>query len=172
MIETERLILRSITEKDAEAIYAYSKRENIGINAGWKPHESIEETHEIIKQVFLNQKFVFGMELKATGKLFGSIGLIPDHKRQNESTRMLGYAISNEHWGHGYTTEAARALIHYGFNEWGLTLISAYCYPYNERSKRVLIKSGFEYEGRLRLAELRYDGEILDHDCFSITSCE
>lgn len=76
-IETERLILRPIVESDAEAMYEYCKNENVGINAGWKPHESIGETREIMKLVFLNQEHVFGMVLKETGKLIGSIGLVP-----------------------------------------------------------------------------------------------
>lgn len=93
VIETERLILRPVTESDAEAIYEYSRNENVGINAGWKPHESLQETREVMKIVFLNQENVFGIELKETGKLFGTIGLIPDPKRQNDQARMIGYAI-------------------------------------------------------------------------------
>lgn len=167
---TERLILRPIIESDAEAIFEYSQGENVGINAGWKPHESIEETREIMKQVFLNQEFVFGIELKATGKLIGSIGLVPDPKRQNDGTRMIGYAIGENYWGNGYTTEATRALLRFGFDELNLDLISATCYPYNERSKNVLKKCGFHYEGRLRWAEKRYDGEVLDYECYAIIS--
>lgn len=169
-LETERLILRPITKADAESIYAYSQNKNVGINAGWKPHESIEETHDVMKLVFLNQESVFGIVLKETGKLFGSIGLIPDPKRQNDKTRMIGYAIGEDYWGKGYTTEAVLAVLHYGFEELNLDLISAYCYPYNERSKNVLKKCGFHYEGRLALAEERYDGEILDNECYAIVS--
>ena len=167
-IETERLILRPITESDAEDIYAYSQNEHVGINAGWKPHENIEETREVMKVVFLNQEFVFGMVLKETGKLFGSIGLIPDPKRQNDSTRMIGYAIGENYWGNGFTTEAVLALLRFGFEELNLALISAYCYPSNDRSKNVLKKCGFQYEGRLRLAEKRYDGAVLDNECYAI----
>ncbi|WP_080902800.1 GNAT family N-acetyltransferase [Parabacteroides sp. Marseille-P3160] len=168
IIETGRLILRPITENDAEAIFEYSQSENVGPNAGWKPHANIEETHEIMKLIFLDKENVWGMVLKETGKLFGSIGLIPDPKRENDGTRMLGYAIGEYYWGRGYTTEAVRALINYGFYELELDLISAYCYPFNEKSKRVLKKCGFEYEGKLHLAEKRYDEEILDNECYAI----
>ena len=165
-IETERLILRQITENDAKAVFEYSRDENVGINAGWKPHESIEETRKIMKLVFLDQENVFGIELKETGQLVGSIGLIADPKRQNDKTRMLGYAIGENYWNKGYATEAVQALIRFGFEKLGLHLISAYCYPFNERSKHVLKKCGFEYEGKLHLAEKRYDGEILDNECY------
>ncbi|WP_203558197.1 GNAT family N-acetyltransferase [Bacteroides sp. 214] len=168
MIETERLILRPIVANDAEAIFEYSQSKNVGINAGWKPHESIEETREIMKCAFLDQEYVFGIELKETGKLFGTVGIIPDPKRQNNKTRMIGYAIGEEYWGNGFTTEAVRALLRFGFEELKLDLISAYCYPYNEGSKSVLIKCGFTYEGTLRLAEERYDGVVFDNDCYFI----
>lgn len=167
-IETERLILRPIVESDAEDIFEYARNEHVGRSAGWKPHESMEETREIMKLVFLAKENVFGMELKETGKLIGSIGIVPDPKRQNDKARMLGYAVGVEHWGNGYTMEAAMALIRYGFEALNLDLISAYCYPFNARSQRVIEKCGFEYEGRLRLAEKRYDGAILDCDCYSI----
>ncbi len=167
-IETERLILRPITESDAEAIYEYSQNKNVGINAGWKPHESIEETREIMPLVFLNQEYVFGMVLKETGKLFGTIGIIPDPKRQNDKTRMLGYAIGENYWRKGFATEAVLAVLRFGFEELDLDLISAYCYPFNGKSKRVLEKCGFQYEGCLRFAEKRYDGEVVDNNCYAI----
>ena len=169
LIETERLILRPIIENDAEAIFEYCRNENVGKNAGWKPHESLEETREIMKQVFLNKENVYGMVLKESGKLFGSIGLVTDPKRQNDKTRMIGYAIGESYWNKGFTSEAVQALIRFGFTNLGLQLISAYCYPYNLSSKKVLMKCGFQYEGTLCMAEKRYDGAILDNDCYYIT---
>lgn len=51
-IRTERLILRSVTENDAEDIYEYSKDPEIGPKAGWKPHESVEETKKLLPDIF------------------------------------------------------------------------------------------------------------------------
>lgn len=167
IIETERLLLRPITEDDAELFFEYCRNEHIGLNAGWKPHATIEETIEVIRAFYLDKENAFGIELKETGRLVGSIGLMPDPKRQNDRTHMLGYTIAEEYWGKGYATEAAHALVEFGFNELSLDLISAYCYPFNERSKRVLEKCGFSYEGRLRKAEIRFDGEVIDHECYS-----
>jgi putative acetyltransferase len=172
LIETERLLLRPVTENDAEALFEYCRNVNIGSNAGWKPHESIEETREIIKLVFLDKEHVFGIVLKETGQLFGSIGLIPDPKRQNDKTRMTGYAIAENYWNKGYATEALQAVLRFGFEKLELQLISAYCYPFNEQSKKVLKKCGFQYEGKLHLAEKRYDGIILDNDCYYITEIQ
>ena len=58
-----------------------------------------------------------------------------------------------EHWGHGYATEAARALVTFGFEELGLARISSWCISENVRSSRVLDKIGMHLEGRLRANE-------------------
>lgn len=168
MIETERLILRGITMEDAQDIYAYSKEANVGPNAGWKPHESIEETKKIMDEIFINKEGVFGIVLKGTGRLIGTVGLIEDPKRENKRARMLGYAMSEKYWGHGYMTEAVKAVIRYGFEKQDLSIISAYCYPHNARSKSVIRKCGFEYEGTLKLCETSFNGITYDNECYSL----
>jgi len=168
-LETERLILRPVVIDDADDIFEYSRTANVGPSAGWKPHESRVETLEIMKLLFLNKESVFGIVLKETGKLIGSAGLIADPKRENNNVRMLGYAIGEAHWSHGYMAEAVRAILQYGFGNLELSLISAYSYPHNARSKRVLEKCGFTYEGTLKLAEKLYDGTIYDNDCWALT---
>ena len=116
--------------------------------------------------VFVGKEGVFAIVVKETGKLIGTIGLIDDPKRECSGSRMLGYALGEAYWGHGYMTEASQALVHYGMNVLQLRLISAYCYPFNERSKRVLTKLGFQYEGRLALCEELYNGAVYDHECY------
>ena len=150
---TKRLLLRAIDTDDIDDIFEYSNTENVGPNAGWKPHESKEETLEVMKTVFLDKENVWGIVLKYSNKLIGSIGLIEDPKRENERVRMLGYAIGEEYWGKGIMTEAVREVVRYGFNDLHLDLISAYCYPFNNRSKSVIKKCGFHYEGTLKMAE-------------------
>ena len=169
MIETERLILRQIVASDAEDIFAYSSGPNTGMHASWKPHESLRETRAVMSEVFLGQESVFGIELKETHRLIGNIGLVKDYMRANDSVRMLGYALGEDFWGHGFMTEAAKVMIDFGFETMHLDLISATCYPFNVRSRRVLEKLGFRYEGTLALAEKRYDGLVFDTDCFSLS---
>ena len=169
MIETERLILRQIVPADAEEIFAFSRGPETGRDAGWKPHETLEETRLIMQEIFLEQESVFGMVLKETGVMIGSVGLIDDQLRENDSVRMLGYALGEAFWGKGFMTEAAGAVVTYGFEEMHLDLISATCYPANVRSGRVLEKLGFRYEGTLAQAERRYDGKVLDKDCYSLS---
>ncbi|MDD4844660.1 MAG: GNAT family protein [Anaerotignum sp.] len=169
MLKTERLILRILTEDDAFDIFAYSKDEAVGKNAGWKPHESLEESKQILNEVFLGKEDVFGISLKQSGKLIGTLGLMPDFTRINGNARMLGYAIGKDAWGKGFMTEAVAALLSYGFLEKGYGLISVSHYLDNFRSQRVIEKCGFQFEGVQRQAELRYDGTLMDKKWYSLT---
>lgn len=171
-LNTNRLILRPITADDAEDMYEYSKDECVGLNAGWKPHESISETMEIMNLIFIGADCTFGIILKDSGKLIGSAGLIDDPKRENERVRMLGYSIGKDYWGRGYMTEAAKAIIDCGFTNLDIDMVSAYCYPDNVRSKRVLEKLGFVYEGKLSECEKLYNGSIKDNECFALKRAE
>lgn len=98
--------------------------------------------------------------------MIGSVGIIPDPKRENPQARMLGYWLDESHWGKGYMTEAVQSVLDYGFNTLQLNLITANCYPHNERSQQVLKRHGFIYEGTLHQAELTYDGHLYDHQCY------
>ena len=167
-IETERLLLRPIEESDDRDIFRYSKQKQVGPNAGWKPHANIQETRAIMKQLFLGENNLFGIVYRQNGRLIGTIGLIRDAKRENSQVLMLGYAMSKPYWGQGLMTEAAQALIRFGFEQLELELISAYCYPHNDRSKSVLRKCGFAYEGTLRRCATLYDGQTLDEECYSL----
>ena len=165
-IETERLLLRPFRESDAEAFFKCCQNPNIGNNAGWKPHRSLEESQEILRSVFISQPGIWAIILKEDGRLIGSVGIIPDSKRENPQARMLGYWLDESHWGKGYMTEAVQSVLDYGFNTLQLNLITANCYPHNERSQQVLKRHGFTYEGTLYQVELTYDGHLYDHQCY------
>ena len=167
-IETERLLLRPFRESDAEAFFECCQNPNIGNNAGWKPHRSLEESQEILRSVFISQPGIWAIILKEDGRLIGSVGIIPDPKRENPQARMLGYWLDESHWGKGYMTEAVQSVLDYGFNTLQLNLITANCYPHNERSQKVLKRHGFIYEGTLHQAELTYDGPLYDHQCYDL----
>ena len=165
-IETERLLLRPFRESDAEAFFKCCQNPNIGNNAGWKPHGSLEESQEILRSVFISQSGIWAIILKEDGRLIGSVGIIPDPKRENPQARMLGYWLDESHWGKGYMTEAVQSVLDYGFSTLQLSLITANCYPHNERSQQLLKRHGFIYEGTLHQAELTYDGHLYDHQCY------
>ena len=68
-------------------------------------------------------------------------------------------------------TEVCREVLRYAFEELELDLVSAFHYPGNRRSQRVIEKLGFYYEGILRNASVLPDGEVTGNVCYSMT-CE
>ena len=165
-IETKRLLLRPFQENDAEAFFACCQNPNLGNNAGWAPHKTLNESREILHSTFIGQEGIWAVTLKDTQQLIASIGIVPDPKRENPQVRMLGYWLDEPYWGKGYMSEAVQAVLNYGFNELQLSLITANCYPHNKRSQQVLKRNGFIYEGILHQAELTYNGNIYDHQCY------
>lgn len=109
-LETPRLLLRPFREDDVQAVYDYSAEPEVGLNAGWKPHESLTESQDILHLMFLDQPTVWAVERREDGRLMGSIGLIGDGARQYGSAKSLGYALGTAYWGRGYMTEAVRAV--------------------------------------------------------------
>ena len=80
-LETPRLLLRPFREDDVQAVYDYSAEPEVGLNAGWKPHESLTESQDILHLMFLGQPTVWAVERRGDGRLMGSIGLIGDGAR-------------------------------------------------------------------------------------------
>lgn len=167
-IETERLILRAITDEDIADVYEYAKNPNVGNNAGWSYHKSVEESKEIANQMFIGQDLVWGIALKEDNKIIGTIGFVDNIARPYENGKGIGYALSEKHWGQGYMTEAVKEIIRYGFEVVGFEIIHINCYAFNLRSKKVIEKSGFIYEGTLRKATTTIDGKVVDLHYFSI----
>ena len=170
-LETERLILRSWTKKDAPALYQYAKNPNVGPAAGWRPHESVHESKAIIDCVF-RENTTWAIVHKADDKVIGSIGLEHDKIRTGILSRELGYSLSEDYWGMGIMTEAAGRIIEYAFREMGLKVLMIRTSESNHRSQSVISKCGFTYEGTLRDAYRIYDGTVRETRIYSLLRSE
>mgnify|MGYP001187658816 CR=1 FL=1 len=166
-LETERLTLRRLSTDDAEDFYEYAKDPEVGPPAGWKPHESLEETKNIIQNMF-DVCYTWAIRLKDSDKVIGVIALEPDKHRPEAESLEIGYSLSREYWGRGIMTEAAEAVIEYGFEEMDLELIAISTSKVNKRSQGVIKKCGFTYEGTVRKTYKIYTGELRDSMIFSI----
>ena len=169
-LSTNRLVLRAFTMEDLSDFYEYCKDPDTGIHAGWKPHESIEESRDILHH-FIEEREVWAICEKQSGKVIGSIGLHRDSKRRRNfnQCRMMGYVLSKAYWGQGLMTEAAKEVLRHAFEDLGLEMVTISHFSYNQRSARVIEKLGFHREGVLRKAFLRYDGSLLDDVGYSMT---
>ncbi|MEO8227247.1 MAG: GNAT family protein, partial [Gemmatimonadota bacterium] len=79
----------------------------------------------------------------------------------------LGYWIGRPHWGNGYVTEAAAAVIRHGFMTLDLNRIEAHHLSGNDASGRVLLKVGMTHEGSMR-EHVRKWGKFQDVEGYSI----
>ena len=176
LLETGRLRLRTWRMDDLQDFYNYAKDPDVGPWAGWKPHGSTEDSREILERWVNNtdkNDIKLALEDKVTGKVIGSIGIEPDGSRPNvERCRILGYVLGKDYWGRGLMTEAVRAAIDYALRVLKLRLLTVTHYTINQRSRRVIEKSGFTYEGTLRSGSVIYNGEERDLCCYSMRAWE
>jgi [ribosomal protein S5]-alanine N-acetyltransferase len=90
----------------------------------------------------------WGITLRGEGRLIGSCSL---HNFDPGFHRVeTGYELERASWGKGIMTEAMSAILTYGFTELGLHRVEAIIDIVNDRSKGLLLKLGFTYEGNLR----------------------
>ncbi|XMB66526.1 GNAT family protein [Mycoplasmatota bacterium zrk1] len=167
-LKTERLILKGLSLDDLSAFFDYCKNPNIGPMAGWKPHDSMEESEKILKGMITSNE-VWGLYHKKDKRLIGTIGL---HKRSSGNKKELGYVLREEYWGQGITPEACKAVIKYAFEEEKLHKIEIFHFPFNTQSKRVIEKMGFFFEGIRREDIKRFDGKYLDSFGYSMLKSE
>lgn len=105
---------------------------------------------------------------EAPDELVGSIALAIDAEH---SRGELGYWIGVPFWGHGYATEAARAVVSFAFTSLGLNRVQARHFLRNPASGRVLEKIGMRLEGVHRQAYRRW-GRFEDVAVYAILAAE
>ena len=153
-LETERLILRPWSEDDAEELYKYANDIDVGPMAGWPVHTSVENSREIIRTV-LSAPETYAVCLKETGKPIGSIGLHRNDLAEKDDEYELGYWIGKPFWGQGLIPEASREILRYAFEDLEMSRIWCGYYDGNEKSHKVQIKLGFEYQRRTEGIEVK-----------------
>ncbi len=146
-LRTERLLLRPWRQDDLEDFFAYASVDGVGQMAGWKPHENMEESQRILDS-FIEQKRTFALEYQ--GKAIGSLGIERyDEARfpefADKKCREIGYVLSKDYWGQGFTPEAVREVIRYLFEDVRLDVIVCGHFLWNTQSQRVQEKCGFRH---------------------------
>lgn len=165
IIQTGRLDLQPATASDiAELVPLIGARE-VAETTLRIPHP-YEEKHarEFLASPAKENELRLIIRLRSDGRLCGGIGLHPDndHKRAE-----LGYWIGVPFWGSGYATEAARAVVGYGFQNFDLNRIFAAHFAGNDASGNVLRKIGMRYEGCMRQAVIKRD-RFIDLERYAI----
>lgn len=153
-ITTDRLLLRPITTKDAEAIFNYAKNPEVSKYTLWSPHLNLQETKKwirsYVKQKYQTQEFEpWGITHKETPNLvIGTIGCT--YRTAERNMVEMGFALSPEYWNKGYVTEAGKAVIDFLFTNTNIQKIYARAKAENITSQKVLLKMGFTFEGEVK----------------------
>jgi ribosomal-protein-alanine N-acetyltransferase len=149
-LETERLVLRKITEADVDDVFEYASDPLVAENTSWSAHRSREESAAQVarwlERYRNGQVGPWGVEHREDHKLVGTCGYVMWEGHRAE----VGYALSRRYWTRGYMTEALREVVRFGFEQMGLNRIQATCLVRNVASYRVMEKAGMAFEGVLR----------------------
>lgn len=172
-LRTERLLLRPFTPGDAPAVKELAGDRDVAATTRLIPHpyeigmaEAWIATHA---DKFQRGEFVtFAIVARNEGNLVGAIGLVLNQKHDRGE---LGYWIGKPFWGLGYCTEAARAVVRYGFESLALHRIYANHMTRNPASGRVMQKIGMRQEGQLR-QHLKKWGQFEDIEVYGILRSE
>jgi RimJ/RimL family protein N-acetyltransferase len=161
-ITTERLILRRYTHDDipdllrvvSHSSVARVTTEITATEPGVRAYIDLQNSYQPFEQ---DKCFDLAIERKKDGRVMGLLSLV--HKQDQQAE--IGWALGTEFRGQGYVTEAASALVTYGFASLGLHRIQAVTSSTNTGSRGVMERLGMRQEARLRETTFT-DGEWLD----------
>jgi RimJ/RimL family protein N-acetyltransferase len=152
-IRTERLLLRPFRDADFAGLHAMHSLEEVARFLYWEPR-SEGETRRVIARKIARPALVtdgesldYAVELTATGALIGDVSLILRSRANRQGE--IGYVFHPDHAGNGYATEAARALLALGFEDFGFHRIVGRLEAGNGASARVLERLGMRREAHL-----------------------
>jgi RimJ/RimL family protein N-acetyltransferase len=149
VLETERLILRAPRRGDVKAIASLLDDRRIAANTARIPHPYSASDAEQFVASANRQDGEATFIIFSGDELIGGCGIDP-----REDAPEIGYWLGVAHWGHGYATEAVRALVDYAFGELCHETLAAGARVTNPASRRVLEKCAFQWTG-VRLTRIR-----------------
>jgi [ribosomal protein S5]-alanine N-acetyltransferase len=161
---TARLLLRPPSLSDVDDYFALSQSPEFALFALREPLNRDAILQRLRRAIELPWHERPELVVVLDDQLIGWVQLKVD---QGDSSASLGYGIAPASWGRGFATEAARAMVDYGFETFGLAKIWARVDPRNLASVRVLEKLGMRLEGVLRSHVVRR-GERADRAYYGI----
>lgn len=150
-LRTRRLLLRDFTADDLPAMRAYAGDAQVLQHVLYEARDAAQlRVH--LDRVLDSQRcrprrtWELAIVVQRTGRVIGTCDLALTGRREAD----LGYMLARRHWGHGYATEAASALVEHAFAQLAVERVYALVDVGNERSRRVLEKAGLRWEALLR----------------------
>jgi len=144
VLTTARLRLRAPQREEALLIAALANDRRIAENTARIPLPyTLADAERFLRYLEESETETAFAITRADDVLIGICGLMMKPRKTPE----IGYWLGVPYWGHGYATEAARAVIDYAFEDLGLERLEAGARVSNPASRRVLEKCGFQWSG-------------------------
>jgi RimJ/RimL family protein N-acetyltransferase len=149
--DTERLVLRDFAAGDQAAVTALYCDARITRHMLYGPRDQ-DSARRHLASVIRRQSgatrdlWELAVTLADDGRLVGACDLTLHSREEAE----IGYLLSPRHWGQGFGTEIALALVGSAFNQLGVDRVLSTVEIHNQRSMRVLDKAGLRWEASLR----------------------
>lgn len=150
-----RLTLRDFVAADEAAVHAYASDPVVTRFLVWGPNTA-EDTHRFIRDAIAcsqapeRTNFDLAVVHTESRKLIGGAAIRVTDAERHEGE--IGYVFSRDVWSRGYATEAAEALLRFGFDHLGLRRITATCDAGNHASAKVLQKAGMHLEDNVSVS--------------------
>ena len=168
-LTTERLLLRKITDEDANDLFILRSDKNIMKYIDRPLAQTTEDALQLIKKIHdsltTNDGITWGISLKNDQKLIGTIGywrIVKEHFRAE-----IGYLISLEQQGKGLMQEAISEILRFGFEEMKLHSVEANVNPENAASIKLLERNNFAREAFFK-ENYFSNGRFLDSFIYSL----
>ena len=151
-LQTPRLLLREFKEDDWHFTHLYEANHAV-MRYQTQEVRDVRESQNYLLQCLAEAQeeprtiFDLAMVHKKTNMLLGRVGIKVDFEAEEA---VLWYILNQSYWGKGYTTEAAQAMLHFGFEALHLHRIWADCDPRNIGSYRVMEKIGMRREAHFK----------------------
>ncbi len=149
MIDTQRLRLRPLEQRDADRIVEFASDLEVAKMLAEVPYPyTHEDAQNFLRRVYdaANAQTALVCAIDRYG-LIGVAGLSCIQSIEGGTIATLGYWLGRPYWGRGYATEAVRALVAHGFQKLSLAGLKSGHFKDNHRSGHVLAKNGFRYAG-------------------------
>lgn len=150
---TTRLVLRPLRESDVEDLWPSISDPTFPLMMNWAAHTSRQETIDFVRRqaaaLEKGESVIFTLEHegRASG-LIGLDGIQWQLLARRVDRAELGYWLAQRLWGQGLMTEAAQAVVRFGFETLGLHKLTVGCFVENVGSRRVIEKCGFRLVGK------------------------
>ena len=146
-LETSRLLMRPWDVNDAEELYEYAKDPTVWPNCWWKPHTSVENSRDIIRDYLIVPEN-YAIVNKENSWIVWSIWLVIWKESKlcaDDKEAEVWFWIWVPHQWKWYVTEATKELLRHAFDDLWLDKVWCGYYEWNDKSKRVQEKCWFSY---------------------------